>query len=217
MKTIALVSITLNAVNPMTDYLNAATEGIKVRNYLDSGLMDKIRADGRITDESTGRMFGLLCRAAADGADGIILTCTVFSGHVPHFSALLSVPLICPDGAMLSGAAAAEGTKAIICTFEGTVLPTKALYLSYCREYRRPEEIAMYTLPEAYEAMQRGDIKRANQLILEKVKELDRQYDHVVLAQISMAGAVRGYRPQHAVIHTSPASAYQVLQAAMGS
>lgn len=215
MRTIALVSITLNAANPMTDYLNQINSEIKISNYLDTGLMDRIREEGQISDELIGRMFGLLSRAAADGADGIILTCTVFSAYVPYFSRLLSVPVICPDGAMLEKAAKAAGTKAIICTFEGTVRPTKDLYLRYCREYGAGEHVELYTLPDAYEAMQQGDITTGNRLILKKVRELDGRYDHIILAQISMAGAVNGYLPQHAVVYTSPASAYEALNAAI--
>lgn len=211
MKRIALVSVTLNAVNPMTKYLMEQSADLTVINYLDSYLLEKVKKDGRITDESIGRMFQMLTQACADGADGIILTCTIFSPYVESFSKLLSVPIVCPDGAMLDMVSKKDGKTVILCTFEGTVETTRNLYLSYCENNKTSKEVDMIVVPGAYEAAGRGDMKRSYDLILENVKELDTSYDKIVLAQISMSEAVNGYTAGHAVIYTSPSSAYQVL------
>lgn len=85
MKKIALLSITLNAVNPMTNYLLSKPD-ITVVNYLDSYLSEKIKRDGAINDDSMGRLLQMLALACRDGADGIILTCTVFSPYVESVS-----------------------------------------------------------------------------------------------------------------------------------
>jgi hypothetical protein len=69
----------------------------------------------------------------------------------------------------------------------------------------------MIVVPGAYEAAGRGDMKQSYKLILHKVKELDAFYDKIVLAQISMSEAVEGYTSDHAVIFTSPSSAYKVM------
>lgn len=211
MKKIALVNVTLNAVNPMTDYLSEYTEEVSVMNYLDSQLLEHVRRDGKITDESMGRMFEMLTKACVDGADGIILTCTIFSPYVDLFCRLLSVPVICPDGAMLDTVTQSGGKTAILCSFEGTVETTRNLYYSYCEKNGRPKEVDMIVIPEAYSAANSGNMELCNRLILNKVKELDEQYNKLVLAQISMFGAVAGYTSSHAVIYTSPASAYQAV------
>ncbi len=210
-KHIALVSVTLNAVNPMTEYLSKHAPEVSVANYLDSQLLANIRRDGMITDESMGRMFQMLTRACADGADGIILTCTIFSPYVAVFSQLLSAPIICPDGAMLDAVSKQGGKTAILCTFAGTVETTRNLYVSYCEQNRTSKEVDMIVVPEAYEAAGRGNLEHSNRLVLAKVKELDENYDNLVLAQISMSGAVAGYTAKHASVYTSPASAYQAI------
>lgn len=211
MKHIALVSVTLNAVNPMTEYLMVYAPNVSVVNYLDSQLLDNVRRDGRITDESMGRMFQMLTRACVDGADGIILTCTIFSPYVDTFCRLLSVPIICPDGAMLDTVSKCPGKTAILCTFEGTAETTRNLYFSYCEKNGAPKEVDMIVIPEAYAAAGSGNMELCNRLILNQVKKLDVQYDQLVLAQISMSEAVAGYTAHHAVIYTSPASAYQAI------
>lgn len=211
MKKIALVSVTLNAVNPMTEYLNQKEEPLEIRNYLDSYILQKVKEEGRINDSSMLRMFQMLATACTDGADGVIMTCTIFSPYAEYFSALLSKPVVCPDGAMLDAVAGKEGKTAIICTFTGTVETTKNMYYSYCRKYRKPEEVDMYVVPEAYEAANRGDFVVFDATIQEKIKELDPLYDHVVLAQISMARTATGVNMNHATLYTSPDSAWQAM------
>jgi len=212
---IALVSVTLNAVNPMTDYFREKDPDIEIRNYLDSYLLEKVKLDGGINDESMKRMFDMLATACRDKADGVLLTCTIFSPYARYFSELLSKPVVCPDRAMLEEVAAKEGKTAILCTFTGTVDTTRNLYYECRRNSGREENVDMIVLPEAYEAAARGDFKVHDEVIRSKVRELDGQYDNLVLAQISMARAAKGLKTEHAVLYTSPDSAYQAIVGAV--
>ncbi len=210
-KQVALVSVTLNAVNPMTEYLSKADPQLHLVNYLDSYLLEKVGNEGGINDASVKRMFDMLSTACSDGADGVILTCTIFSPYVEYFSGLLSRPVVCPDGAMLEEAAACDGRTAIICTFHGTADITRNMYYGYRRKLGRPEEVDLYVVDQAYEAGRRRDFAAHDRLIREKALELDGEYDQIVLAQISMAGAADGLQMKRARIFTSPESAYQTL------
>ena len=157
----------------------------------------------------------MLATACEDGADGILMTCTIFSPYADYFAALLSKPVICPDGAMLDRVARNGGKTAILCTFDGTVNTTREMYFSYCRKYQKPESVDMHVLSDAYEAMQGGRFEECNSIIQNKVRELDKQYDQIVLAQISMSQAAEGIKLNHARLYTSPDSAYQAVKEAM--
>lgn len=215
-KTIALVHATFNAVNPMTDYMRRHASEYQIVNYLDGFLMDKIRKEGKISDSSVGRMLHMLSTACQDGADGIIMTCTIFSGHEPYFSRIFSAPIICPDGAMHDTVAKMGGKTAIICTFEGTVETTRNQYYEYCRKNAMPQQVDMYTVSEAFEAIQSGDTEKCNDLVQKKVYELDEGYDQIILAQISMASAAEGLETKHAKVFTSPSSALAEIKRLMG-
>ena len=214
-KQIALVSVTLNAVNPMTEYLSGRDPELHLVNYLDSYLLEKVGNEGGINDSSVRRMFDMLSTACADGADGVILTCTIFSPYVPYFSGLLSRPVVCPDGAMLDEAAGCPGRTAILCTFTGTVDITRNMYCGFRRKRGLPETVDMYVVDGAYEAGKRRDFAVHDRLIQEKIRELDGRYEQIVLAQISMAGAAAGVKAKHARVFTSPESTYQSLMKAV--
>lgn len=214
-KTIALVSITLNAVEPMTDYLRRHAPAYQTVNYLDGYLMEKVRADGGINSRSMSRMTDMIGKACEDGAAGVIITCTVFTPYQPAFQQLFPIPVICADGAMLDELSRQPGRTAIICTFEGTVETTRSGYLAYRRKNRMPEEVDMYTVSDAFRAAQSGDMDTCDRIVREKILELDGKYDQIALAQISMIGAAEGLELRHARLYISPACALEQLKAAV--
>jgi hypothetical protein len=70
-----------------------------------------------------------------------------------------------------------------------------------------PESVDMYLIPEAFAAAQCSDLERFDFLIREKIEEFDPDYDHVALAQISMARAAKTVEMKNAKLWTSPDSA----------
>lgn len=210
MKKIALLSITLNAVNPMTNYLLSKPD-ITVVNYLDSYLSEKIKRDGVINDDSMGRLLQMLALACRDGADGIILTCTVFSPYVERFQSLFSVPVIGADTAMFDAVGRHGGSTALLCTFEATLVPSKnQLTASYLKNSSEGE-IKVFWLEDAYNALQQQDLKNHNDCIIRQARLLDGCYDNIVFAQISMAEAAAGLTLEKSRVFTSPQAAYEQL------
>lgn len=212
MAAIALVSVTLNAVNPMTTYFREKDPDLEIRNYLDSYLLEKVKKEGGINDGSMKRMFDMLATACRDGADVVLLTCTIFSPYAEYFSKLLSKPVVCPDKAMLKTVAARPGKTAVLCTFPGTVDTTRNLYLSCRREIGREESVDMVVLEAAYEAASKGDFKTHDSIICRKAEELDEAYENIVLAQISMAHVKDQISVRHAQVFSSPDSAYEMVK-----
>ena len=198
MKKIALVNITPNCIGPMMDCTSEYTD-IKPIQYLDSTILDEIRKEDRITDRCMGRMLSMIAKACVDGAEGIILTCTMFSKYVELFRKLFSVPIVGADVAMMEDAGKSGGKTAILCTFEGTREVSAKLLKKYCQASGKPYTIDTYVLQEAYDEAQAGNMEKHDERIREKIRELDLQYDKIVLAQMSMAGAVKGLKLEQAV------------------
>lgn len=215
MKRIALVSVTLNGVNPMTNYLSRDPD-LHIVNYLDSAILEIVRREGHITDACMRRMVTMLAHACEDGADGIIVTCTIFTAYVPQFRKLFRVPIVAADAAMMEQAGQCGGKTALVCTFEGTKAISENLLRSYCEASGKPFEIVPFVLPDAYEAAQQFRMDIHDRIIWEKVKELDPRFDQIVLAQISMSGAVLDMQLRHGRLFTSPSSAYAQLMRELG-
>ncbi len=210
MKQIALVSVTLNAANPMTEFL-ASNPEYSVQNYLDSYILSKVRADGTITDDLVRRMFTMLSHACEDGADGIIVTCTIFSAYIDSFSNVLSVPSVAADVAMMEQAGRVGGNTALLCTFPGTRDISTNLLDRYMKANGKPYAITSFVLEDAYIRANTGDLKGHDQIIMDKIREIDGQFDNIVIAQMSMAQAATQVTDAKSEIFTSPKSALDAL------
>lgn len=212
MKQIALINITMNAMGPMANCLKTFP-GIKPVQYLDAAVSPMIAARGGVDDECMGRMLSMITRACTDGADGIILTCTVFSPYVPLFRQLFSVPIIGADVAMMEMAGAEKGRKALLCTFASTRETSTDLLVRCCEEAGVTPQVDTFVLQEAFDAAAEGDFARHNELIAEKIRELSGGYDQVVLAQMSMADAAALAEDCGVKIYTSPQAACETILA----
>lgn len=212
MAQIALVGVNLNAANFMTEYLAQKAPQFKLINYLDSFITKKTATEGGISDSSMKRMFDMLSVACDDGADGIILTCTVFTPYVEYFSSLLSKPIVSPDKSMLETVASLDGKKAILCTFSSTLGISENMYRDCCRRMSRDANVDMVLIDDAFKAAERSDLETHDRLIQEMARTMDEAYDHLVFAQISMAKAAEGLTLRHASVYTSPQSAFDALK-----
>lgn len=211
MKKIALINITPNCIEPMLNTVKKF-EDIKPIQYMDSTILDEIRSEGHITDRCMGRMLSMIADACQDGAEGIVLTCTMFSKYVDTFRKLFSVPIIGADVAMMGQAGKVGGRYALLCTFRGTKEPSEKLLKKYCEMSEKEFYIDTYVLEDAYSEAQTGNFKKHNEIIKNKIEEFDKKYDNIVLAQMSMADAAELANVTNAKVYTSPQSALETIR-----
>ena len=209
MKQIALVGVTMNSIPPMMRALEG--KEVKAVHYLDSYILEKNRKAGHMTDDCMRRMVNMVAHACEDGADGVIITCTIFSKYVSYFREMFSAPIVAADQAMMEQAGKAGGRIALLCTFEGTREISYQLLKLYCELSRKSYEIVPFVLKEAYEEAQKSNLEVHNQMIREKILEIEGDYDQIVLAQMSMADSAAGLKTRRARVLTSPAAAYETV------
>lgn len=212
MRKVGLVSVTLNAVNPLMEYLLAEAKDIKTVNYLDTGLQDLVNREGGVTDLSLSRLLAILARTVEDGVEAVLLTCTVFSPYVDSLRSIFSFPLIAVDDVMLEEAVRRGGKTTILCTFPPTMKTSEAGFRKAEQRLGLSRELELVLVPGAYEALARGDKSIHDGMILEKIKEVEAQCDIIVLAQISMAGAAAMATSCSKPILTSPRAALSALR-----
>lgn len=210
MKQVALVSATINTINPIIESISGLKE-VRFVNYLDGYLMDKVRREGAVTEESENRMRTMIENAWKDGVDGIIVTCTIFSSRIKQFQKMIPIPIIGADTAMMEKAGKEGGKIALLFTLDKTEKPSRELLEHYCNLSGKPFTIQCFLMENAWKAIQKGNPEEHNALIRKKVEELDNDFDQIILAQVSMAPAVKNLRKEHAEIRTSPVIAFETL------
>jgi Asp/Glu/hydantoin racemase len=214
---IAVVGVTLAAVAPMMAAFRGlpAGEVWRVRNHLDEGLQAKVAAEGGVTHASLYRMTGILERAVEDGADAVLLTCTVFSPHVAMFRRFFPVPIVAADLAMLDAAAKLARPTAILCSFPATLGTSLEMFEAAARAAGLPAEGEVYLVEGALDALADGDRTRHDDLVEARVRALSPRFGAIVLAQMSMAGAADRLTDLAVPVLTSPGCAVAAVRAAL--
>lgn len=208
---IGMISVTLNAVPPMLQTLRES--GFReVQNYLDEGLQALVQAEGAVTSKSLCRMVALIERAVQDGAEAIVLTCTVFTPYWQRLQALFTIPLFSADGVMLEQVAALNQKTAILCTFPASIKSSLAVFKEAAARQGTMGDADAFLLEDAARAIGQGNKPLHDSLIARKADSLGSEYKAVVLAQISMAQAAALVQNKDTKVYTSPASIVRELK-----
>lgn len=212
MKRIAMVSVTNNAIVPMLKRFGMAPQKYSLCNYLDEGLQKRVQEQNGITRETLVRMLELLDKAAQDGADGILLTCTVFTPYIDLLRQIIDVPMFSADGAMLEQAVMYDKSTAILCTFPASVESSTSVFQSAQKKHGKKADMDTFLVEAAAAALRENDKAKHDRLIAERALELASQYDQIVLSQISMSDASELLRDCKKPVLTSPQSTVEAIE-----
>jgi aspartate/glutamate racemase len=192
---IALVHATALAIRPVGDAFACLWPEARLMNLLDDSLSADRAAAGTLTATMIER-FGNLARYCVDnGADGILFTCSAFGPAIEAARAVVDVPVLKPNEAMLSealdAAAAGRGKLALLATFEPSLGSIELELLAMAKERRQAVDLITRHVPDAMAALDRGDGERHDALIAAAIESWSdgSGCDALMLAQFSMARA----------------------------
>lgn len=209
-KQIGLIHATFNAVHPMLDAFRQYEPSVKVLNYLDEGLLRSVNEHGGVTPMVLRQFISLLDRAADSKVDGILLSCSVFSPYIPMISPFFSMPIVSVDGAMLERAVDIGEKIGIIATVANAGPTTARQIETIASQKGKKVRVEVAVCTEAFDKLQ-ADPLAHDKLIRDAAIALSNKVDVIVLAQISMARAVKGMADIPLPILTSPESSIRVI------
>ncbi|MED1796265.1 aspartate/glutamate racemase family protein [Brevibacillus nitrificans] len=205
MKTrIGLVHATMNSVSPMLEAFRAHYPEAELVNLMDEGLLLAVNEQGGITPEILQRFEDLVHKAVDSGTDGVLLSCSVFSPYVPDIQKKYTIPILSVDEAMLARAVLLGGRIGVVATVVTAGPTTKGLLEQFAQASGKAVQVDVEIVPEAFEALKKGDLEQHNRLIQERAKKLAEKADVLVLAQISMARAAAQLKEIGIPVLTSP-------------
>jgi len=214
MPSIGIISVTINAAAPLMAKMSAAAahENWILRNYLDEGIQDLVQREGGVTSRSIARLMRLVGAAIEDGADAILLTCTVFSPYIDRIQGVFSTLVIGADCAMLEQAARLGKKTAILCTFPAAVETSERLFRSAAVALNSVCDVKTFLLSDAATTLKEGNRPVHDRIIADMTTILAKEYEVIVLAQISMASSVELLTGIEIPVLTSPECAITALK-----
>jgi Asp/Glu/hydantoin racemase len=184
-------------------------------NLLDDSLSADLARDGHLTDTMTARFVSLAKYAVANGADGILFTCSAFGPAIEAARAAVAVPVLKPNESAFAAALAAGSTIGLLVTFPGSLGPLGAELRAMAAG--RDLSLTAHMVPDALAALQTGDGATHDRLIAAAARKLP-SGNAIVLGQFSMARACAHVQGAvTATVLATPDAAVADLRARLGA
>jgi hypothetical protein len=185
---VALISATPAAIPPARHAFAERFPEAELLNLLDDGLQEQANRAGGLTPHLTDRMRRLINHAVLEEADGILLTCSMYSSVAQLVAPELGVPILGPDDAAFT-AATGDGYRSILilASLPAALNDVQVRLLTAARAVDPPPQITGAVADGAFDAVQAGD-SDALLAALISAAEINgvHNVDAVLLAQYSL-------------------------------
>ncbi len=185
---IALISAVTAAIAPARSALDELYPEAQVWNILDDRLLSDADDRGGLDDALRARMLRLIDHALAEGADGVLLTCSLY-GPVAS-DVRRDAPVLAPDEAAFQEiATAGYGSVLVVASFEGARDDSVERLEATLREAGSATAVTGIAVPAAMAATKAQDPHALLAALAEACAPYATQVDAVFLAQYSLAPA----------------------------
>ncbi|WP_210506728.1 aspartate/glutamate racemase family protein [Naasia sp. SYSU D00057] len=189
---VALVSAVPAAIPPAVAALEEAMPDARVWNILDDRLIDDANEAGGVTGELDARMRRLIDHAIREGADAVLLTCSLYGFVARDIAAGATIPVLGPDDAAFE-AVRTGGYSSIylVSSVELALADSTTRLREHLGDAADGLEIHPVFAPAALAPSRAGDAAGAASAIADAVEHTVGSADAVIFAQYSLAPAAQ--------------------------
>ena len=214
---IFLIHATPLAIEPIAGSFARLWPEAELCNLLDDSLSADLARAGNLDSAMMARFLALARYAESAAATGILFTCSAFGPAIEACRASLSMPILKPNEAMIDQAISMGGKIGLLATFAPALESMAEEFRERAAALEAKLDLQMCHVPDAFQALQRGDAASHDAAIARHAREL-RGCDLICFAQFSMAraAAVASTESGRPVL-TTPDSAVGRLKNLVGS
>jgi Asp/Glu/hydantoin racemase len=187
MTKLAIIHTTPATVESMKALAAEILPSSEVINFIDDSILPQLGKNGGDLSEVEERLVHYARFAEQVGADVILEACSSVGEVVAKMQSSVSIPIVRIDEAMAEQAVRRGKYLGVAATLQTTLQPTSRLLRAKAQAAGKQVEITPLLIEGAYQKLMAGDREGHDNLLVEKLQELARTVDVVVLAQASMA------------------------------
>lgn len=191
---IGVIHAAKSAVEPLKAVFAELDPAITVANYLNEEMLKETERSGKITPRALRMFAEKVLNAADEGADGIIVACSVFCSSLDLVRPFLDIPIIPVDDPALEEAVRRGGKIGILATTPASAPSCREKLEKKAQERQSAFTYEYGIVPEALEALKQGNGKEHDRLLAEEARRLkDLGCTTLFLSQVSMARAAAAF------------------------
>ena len=187
MTKLAIIHTTPATIDTMKTLAAEILPGHELVNFVDDSILPQLGQNGGNLADVEERMIHYARFAEQVGAAVILEACSSVGELVPKMRSAVSIPVVRIDEAMAEQAVQRGERLGVAATLQTTLQPTTRLLHAKAQAAGKQVEITPLLIEGAYQKLMAGDREGHDNLLVEKLQELVRAVDVVLLAQASMA------------------------------
>ena len=187
MTKLAIIHTTSATIETMKTLAAEILPGSELVNFVDDSILPQLGQNGGNLSEVEERLVHYARFAEQVGADIILEACSSVGEVVAKMQSVVSIPIVRIDESMAEQAVQRGKHLGVAATLQTTLQPTTRLLRAKAQAAGKQVKIAPLLIEGAYQKLMAGDREGHDNLLVEKLGELARTVDVVVLAQASMA------------------------------
>lgn len=187
MTKLAIIHTTSATVDSMKNLAAEMLPGYELINFVDDSILPQLGQNGGNLAEVEERLIHYARFAEQVGADVILEACSSVGEVVTKMQSAVAIPIVRIDEAMAEQAVQRGNRLGVAATLPTTLQPTTRLLQAKAQMAGKQVEVKPLLIAGAYQKLMAGDREGHDNLLVEKLEELARTVDVVVLAQASMA------------------------------
>jgi len=214
---IALVSAVPAAIPPAVAALTEHFPSARVWNILDDRLIDEANSRGGVDEPLETRMQRLIDHAIAEGADGVLLTCSIYGFVANKAAATARIPVFGPDDAAFDAVTSGGYRRVLVLSSVELALQDAVDRLTSALEARGVEaEVIPAFAAGAFEASKSGNTAELVEALTLAAHASASEPDVILFAQYSLAPAAQEVARRTGIpVVTGPARSALALRAAV--
>lgn len=173
-------------------------------NMLDESLLGNTIRQGSLSHQTMRRLAAHIWSAVDAGASAVLVTCSSLGPAVDAAMPLCPVPLFRIDDGMAIEAIHRGNRIGVLATLATTMEPTTRLIERHAQTMGHKVSLANHLCEGAFEKLRNGDRAGHDAIIRESLGSLVGNVDVIVLAQASMANALKEMSDLSVPVLTSP-------------
>ena len=194
-KTVALVH-TSSSLAPVFEQLcKDKNLDLNLIHIADASIIQDVISEGKLSEQTSERVIEQIASAEKSNPDCIMVTCSSIGPAVDAAQQKVSKPLYRVDQPLADHAVSFGSKIGVIATLVTTLVPTTDLIERSAKKIGKEVELTTELCHSAFKAYVNGEYEEHDQAVLDAINRLKPNVDVIVLAQASMARAIRDIDP----------------------
>ena len=210
-KTLGIIHASMITARAVQKYIDEIIPEVQIMHVVDDTIQrDNIRAGVGIIPKVNYYKFAQYAHNLEEAnVDMILLACSTFNYAAEMARPMINVPIAQIDRPMME-MAVRQGKRIGLLATLPTIIPSSERLLHIAAaEAKTKIEIRTVLCSEAFEVLQKGDVEKHNNILLNAINDLSQDVDSIVMAQLSMSALAPFLKETRVPVYNSGATGFQ--------